>query len=223
MSPGEQHRTQNMSPKESSHITEITNGLLSDPLIANIISVLKRDLSPKLPFHSWDHTVDVIKETIRFALDEGVNEKSLQLLAIAGAFHDAGFLVSSQNNEEIGAQYAKEAMMASGRFTLSEIRTVERMIIDTKLCEVGCSGIHNVSTDLSGYLLDGDLSNFGREDFLYRAKLRLQEVQIEDKIFYEATLSLLKNHRWQTQAAETRRQPRKLSNIRVLQQLIDAL
>ena len=61
-----------------------------------------------------------------------IDDRDALLLAIAAAFHDAGFLKQLPKNEPIGANIAVEAMAKSGRFSLEERELVEQMILDTR-------------------------------------------------------------------------------------------
>ncbi|RMG39946.1 MAG: hypothetical protein D6719_12240, partial [Candidatus Dadabacteria bacterium] len=72
---------------------------------------------------------------------------------------------------------------------------------------------------LSKYLLDGDLSNLGREDFFDKLELVRLERNIERDGFYKSTLGFVTRHRWQTKVAELLRGPTKAKNIAKLKQL----
>jgi signal transduction histidine kinase/predicted metal-dependent HD superfamily phosphohydrolase len=183
------------------------------PLISEVLELLTKQLPRNLYYHAKSHTDDVLREVVLFALVDGVSVDKMRLLAIAAAFHDAGFIESPVDNERIGARMARSAMEKSGSFTSDEIELVTRMIMDTRLVE-SKGGLRQVpTTDLSRYLLDADLSNFGREDFFEKAELQRKELGYDRALFLRKTFELINNHRWLTNAALKLRQEQKEENI----------
>jgi predicted metal-dependent HD superfamily phosphohydrolase len=146
--------------------------------------------------------------------------RQLELLAIAAACHDVGFIRSSGSNEPIGAAFAREHMACHGGYSAEEILLVERMILDTALVETPDGPRQAPSTELSRYLLDADLSNFGRDDFFERGELQRQELGQEPKLFRKNTLALIRAHRWLTPAGQALRQDQKERNVATLESFI---
>ena len=171
-------------------------------------------LPTNLLFHSVDHTIDVLNEVILFGTHNALDERSLELLAIAAAYHDIGFITQSSANEEIGANEAKAAMQTTARYSEQEITLVHTMILDTTLILTE-AGAHQVpNTELSKYLCDADLSNLGRADFFGRSDLFWQEIGKPDKAAYRCEiLKFLEYHVWYTSAAAALRQQQKERNI----------
>ena len=178
-------------------------------------------LPTNLLFHNINHTIDVLNEAILFGTQNALDGRSLELLAIAAAYHDIGFITQSTANEEIGANEAKAAMQTTARYSEQEITLVHTMILDTTLI-VTERGAHQVpKTELSKYLCDADLSNLGRADFFERSDLFWQEIGKPDKASYwREILKFLECHVWYTSAAEGLRQQQKESNIAVLRGMI---
>ncbi len=194
------------------------------PLINRVLKRLKEELPEGLLYHNQAHTEDVLRETLFFALDDKLPEKDLTLLALAAAFHDSGFVVSRENHERIGAEFATKAMREDSNFEEFDILAVETMIEDTMLTKYGIAAEHCPTSRLSGYLLDADTSNLGREDFFEKAELVRNEYGVKDKkAFYENLLGLMRGHRWHTEAAKRHRQAKKEENIRKLEHLIQSL
>lgn len=196
------------------------------PIISEVLSTLRRELPPHLKYHAYEHTEDVLREVVRFALTDSLPQRDVTLLGIAAAFHDAGFVKSPVANEPIAARMAREAMERSSKddpargFTADEIALVEQMILDTALRETP-SGLRQVpTTDLSRYLLDADLSNLGRDDFFDKGELQRQELGYDQEIFRRKSFELLNAHRWLTNAARLLRQPRKEENVKLLKKMI---
>ena len=102
----------------------------AEPLVIETVEHLGSTLDPTLYYHSPDHTKDVLRQTMELAEADALNSRDVLLLAIAAAFHDAGFLEQRPKNEPIGAQMAVQAMSASGRFSQAEQDLLEQMILD---------------------------------------------------------------------------------------------
>ena len=201
-------------------VREYREKLRRHPIIQDTLNLLKRDLPSNLHYHAFSHTEDVFDEAILFALTDNLPERDIELLAIAAACHDMGFVQSMVENEPIGAAFARQQMEKVGGYTTEEIGVVERMILDTTMVSTA-DGLKQVPTiPLSGYLLDADLSNLGRDDFFEKGQLLRKELGIEPEPFGKAAYSLVGNHAWHTPAAHALRQKKKEENIAALKAMI---
>jgi uncharacterized protein len=191
------------------------------PIVKRALNKLKTGLSEDLVYHSLLHTEDVISEVIFFATEDQLSEKDIELLVIAAVYHDYGFLVRYSENEIYGSDFAALAMEQSGAYSIEEIELVSKMILDTTiiLTENGSKSV--ASTRLSGYLLDADLSNFGRDDFFEKLDLIAKEKNINSHVLCNSILKLLLNHEWNTAAAQMHRSEKKLYNLRKLESRIE--
>ena len=201
-------------------IVRVREEMAKHPIIAKTLAVLAEELPKELTYHALSHTEDVIAETIRFGVTDQLLPRQLELLAIAAACHDLGFVKSPVMNEPIGAAYAREQMERHGGYTAEEIGLVERMILDTALVDTGRGPRQIPSTDLSRYLLDADLSNFGRDDFIDKGELQRKELGQDQDIFRKNSYSLLNSHRWLTNAARSFRQKKKEQNLSMLKSMV---
>ncbi len=194
------------------------------PLVAQALSRLAKELSPELLYHCAAHTDDVLTEVLRFALHDGLSERDLELLAIAAAFHDLGFLEKPTDNEAVGAEMAVAAMSAHGGYALDEQQSVRAAILDTRVI-MSPKGPRQISqTRLSNYLLDADVSNLGREDFFEKAELVRREIaQPDSRAFFEGLKIFLGAHDWYSPAARALRGEQKKKNIAALDQRLRSL
>ena len=189
-------------------------------IIASILDRLSEELPNDLHYHAAPHTFDVFSEAIRFSILDDLDQNDVELLAIAAAYHDAGYLESPIDNEHIGAEMAKRAMQAHS-YKESQIELVRGMILDTKLVKTE-SGYRQVArSELSKYLLDADLSNLGRDDFFQKAELQRREVAFDRPLFYQQLLHFLSIHNWQTEIAKQLRNIQKQANIQQLKRMLD--
>jgi len=190
----------------------------AEPLVIETVEYLASTLDPTLYYHSSDHTKDVLRQTMELAEADALNSRDVLLLAIAAAFHDAGFLERRPKNEPIGAQMAVQAMSESGRFSQAEQDLVERMILDTQLIMEGPAQISN--SRLSPWLLDADLANLGREDFWLQTELLARELDMDMSNMMPMTRALMQRHDWQSPAGKRLFAAKKASNFVALEQVL---
>lgn len=192
------------------------------PVVREGITLLQSQLPDTLKYHSFPHTEDVLTEALRLALCDELSDRDCHLLAIAAVMHDTGFIKQAQHNEPIGAANAREAMTRHGGYSEAEIALVEQMIQDTALV-VRDGKLRQVpNTELSKYLLDADLGNFGRDDFFEKSMLQFRESSMDWDDFQLRTLELLESHTWHTAAAQQLWQVQKEENLRELRRRMDA-
>ena len=147
-----------------------------DPVIASVHSLLASQLDPSLKYHTKEHSDDVTDMAIALGASDQLDEHSLLLLGIAAAYHDSGFIEHRNDHEIVSAKLAERAMEADGRFSKEDIRLIRQMILDTKLQADGPS--HKVRSRLSSWLIDADLANLGRSDFLTQTELLADELEV---------------------------------------------
>jgi len=186
--------------KKLSHIPAVRRGL-------EALKSLKSDFK----YHSCDHTLDVVHEALLFSLQDRLDDRKIELLIIAAVYHDSGFLIDSNDNEQIGAALAARAMVDS--YTVEEIEEVRVAILDTVIVREGNSTKQKPVSQLGRYLCDADTSNLGRADFLDKAELVRLEKNILAPKFCKMLPDFLAVHEWHTPAAKLFRTAGKLLNI----------
>ena len=193
----------------------INPAIEAEPLVTETVATLVSDLDPTLYYHCPAHTKDVLSQTLELAAADELDDRDALLLAIAAAFHDAGFLKQRPKNEPIDAKMAVEAMAKSGRFSHEECELVEQMILDTQLVMEGPAQIAN--SRLSPWLLDADLANLGRDDFWDQTKLLAKELNIDLQNMLPMTQALMERHDWQSPAGRRLFGAKKESNFVALE------
>lgn len=194
----------------------LSTEIKAEPLVTETVGRLVSALDPTLHYHSPDHTKDVLRQTMELAQEDDLDARDVLLLAIAAAFHDAGFLEQRPKNEPIGAQMAVQAMSQTGRFSQAEQDLVEQMILDTQLVMEGPAQISN--SRLSPWLLDADLANLGREDFWLQTELLARELNMDMSNMMPMTRALMQRHDWQSPAGKRLFAAKKASNFVALEQ-----
>jgi uncharacterized protein len=197
-------------------------GLLRLAAISEPLGRLGTELSPNLLYHTVDHTREVIADAVMLALRDQLLAREVELLAVAAAWHDTGFIESPEHNEPIAARMAVEALTRIGSYSSAEIKLIEQMILDTAIIpqEAG-SPLQRATTKLSPYLLDADVANFGRDDFFVKGELLRRELGEADLVAYnQKTQGLLTRHVWLSAPAQELWGAGKAFNLAKLQQLL---
>lgn len=186
------------------------------PIVTTILAHLEHRLPKHLKYHTVTHTKRVLATALELAATAGVSERELELVSIAAAFHDAGFLEGRRDHEITSARLAAHAMRSSGEYNSDEIESVKSMILDTRLIESAAGVSQFPSSELGCYLLDADLENLGSADFFEYLELQRLESGTNKVLAARQALELLKAHSWHTDAAELRFQATKEHNLRQL-------
>ena len=175
-----------------------------------ILSKLKKELSPKLHYHSYDHSKDVTRQAERIAIGEGITDEDLFLLKSAASYHDAGFVEQYDKNEPIGARMAEEILPNFG-YTKAHIERIKELIYVTQIP-------HQPKNKLEEIICDADLDYLGREDFheiADRLRLELKEHgKIDsDRQWDQIQVSFLTQHRYFTHTSIETRKAKKKQNL----------
>ena len=180
-----------------------------------IIDKLSRELSPELTYHGLHHTLDVLNSVEELCHLEGITDYESLLVKTAALYHDAGFLIGSNNHEEYSCQIASYYLPAFG-YTKKEISRINRMIMATKIPQ-------SPQDQLSQLLCDADLDYLGRDDFysighsLYE-ELRSRSVIEEEMTWKKIQVDFLEQHEFFTEANKRRRAPKKEGFLKELRE-----
>ena len=184
-----------------------------------VLDHLERELSPKLVYHSISHTRDnVVPASQYLAKMEGLDGDAYQLLQTAAYFHDIGFTEQYIDHEQVSARIAAE-ILPKFEYSPRDIRAIQKMILATKLPQSPGSLPERI-------LADADLDVLGRHDFLKRNQVLRTEIAaygncFDDAEWYASQLRFLQTHHYWTETARKLRHETKLSNIRLLEELLD--
>jgi uncharacterized protein len=195
--------------------------LIELPAVDEALTLL--DGLPKdLVYHTKAHTEDVIKETILFALADGISEGMIEQQVIAAAWHDIGYLDKKNNNEPVAVEYF-ERSRAYEELDPDLRDEIVSNITDTTLIFDGEKKPHlHMEHSALGYMMDADVSNFGREDFFDCMEKIAQETNVdlsnstERAKMYSFVIALLENHEWHTEGARKVREAQKQRNLSFL-------
>ncbi len=182
-----------------------------------ILDQLQRNLPSNLYYHNVKHTINVLYNVEDIAREEGVEEEEMLLLKCAALFHDAGFMVSYDNNEEIGAKMAAQTL-EKYKFSQDQIDTIKRLINATKMPP-------RPKDLLEKIICDADLDYLGRPDFIPISQNLFRELFERGKIntieqWNKMQLKFITNHDYFTSTARKNRDAGKQLVLEELKELI---
>ncbi len=188
-----------------------------DHMQKDILNRLKSMLPEELVYHDINHTLNVEKAAIRIAKLEGLTDYETMLLRTAVYYHDAGFLVQYDDNEEYAVKMANNILPYFG-YNTEEVKIITEIIESTK------SG-KKPQTILQQIMCDADHDYLGRADYYHvvkklREELENQEIFMDDTEWLDFQLNYLENkHQFYTETAKNIRQGGKKARILELKKL----
>ncbi len=183
----------------------------------DILELLEKNLPSNLYYHDLKHTIDFLYIAEDIGRKEGISEEEMLLLKCAALFHDAGFIVSYDNNEEIGAKMAAETLAKNG-FSATQIETVKRLIMATKMPP-------RPKDLLEKIMCDADLDYLGRPDFIPISQNLFRELFERGKIntidqWNKMQYKFIKSHNYFTATARDNRDAGKQLVLKELEEMV---
>lgn len=190
-----------------------------DEAISYARRCLQQKLVPELTYHNLTHTFEhVMPAALDLADRCGVSREEKDLLAVAVAFHDIGWIVKGKGHERIGADMARQKLPTFGFSTL-QVERIVSMILATQMP-------HQPTSLLDSILIDADMAILSRDDFWLcndelRAELELLGTHLSDSEWLESQLAFLEVHRYFTLVAVADREKVKQKHILELRQRLE--
>tara|TARA_Y100000310_G_C20534578_1_gene740219 strand:+ start:286 stop:882 length:597 start_codon:yes stop_codon:yes gene_type:complete len=176
------------------------------------LSILNK-LPKNLYYHNTQHSLNVLKFSIKLAKLENISKEDLLLLKTAAIFHDTGYLKQYSNNEPNGAKIA-ESILKDLNYSKQQIKIIKELILSTSL---------NVTpkTKLQKILNDADLSNLGTKEFpikteALRKELNAQGIKISKEKWNQDNIKFLNSIKYQTPSAKKLFEKTKEENLKKL-------
>ncbi|MDP2090235.1 MAG: HD domain-containing protein [Candidatus Gracilibacteria bacterium] len=166
-------------------------------------------------YHSYKHGIEVMERAIYLGEKEGLSETEIEMLGLAGLFHDTGFIIQYDNNEPIGAKIAQN-YLRSALYPEDKIKIIERIILATK------PSYRNPVDIYEKIIKDADLDNLGRKDFFEKGHSLKKEIEIiknikiRDPDWNHGSVDLLKEHQYQTHTQKMEREVTKQENLKIM-------
>lgn len=185
-------------------------------LKARVLRMLITGLDPRLTYHCYDHTVDVLRQAERIAIAENITDKRLMLLIkVAALFHDTGFLYTYKDHEKKSCEILMENIDGS-LFTAAEFDLMKGMIMATKVPQAP----HSLPEMI---LCDADLDYLGRNDFELISEKLKEEFMVygiikNDEEWDKLQVKFFESHTYFTESSVAKRQAIKMQHLETLRE-----
>ncbi|MBK0381507.1 hypothetical protein I5M32_00920 [Pedobacter sp. SD-b] len=176
---------------------------------------LRNNLSPKLYFHNYSHTKEVVFAVKEIKSHCFLNTQETEILTIAAWFHDCGYSVSYKGHENESCRIAVE-FLKNNNFPNNLTFRVTDCILATKYPQQP----KNILEDI---LCDADLFHFTRTDYeRHHLSLRKEwEIYLNkkytDQEWKQLNCDLLKNHHYFTKYGKNILEKFKAVNLKLME------
>jgi len=175
-----------------------------------VFSLFKNNLSSKVLYHNYNHTLKVVEAVNEIALAENISNDELEIVLLAAWFHDTGFVKEAKNHEEVSKEIAEKYLTDKG-VSKDKLQHIFSCIDVTKMPQ-------SPTNKLEEIICDADLFHLGTEDFNKNANLlRAEWEQFCDKSltdieWLEENNRFLGEHKYFTNYAFNKLTPQKTLN-----------
>lgn len=181
-----------------------------------ILERLKSELTKELYYHSYEHTMDVMRAIEELCDLEGVSVEDKELAITAGAYHDSGFIEQYNDNEEIACEYAKQSLPG---FDFNQ-KSIDR------ICEIIMATRMNIEprNKIEEIVCDADHDYLGRKDYKRIASSLYKELSEHGYVYNEREWITMQisylgiKHKYYTESAINLRQSMKERHIERLRE-----
>lgn len=162
-------------------------------------------------YHSLDHSISVSQDAKRIGEFEGLQENELELLQLAGLFHDTGYASNPAMHESIGADIA-QSFLTKHNYPDRDIQTIRELILCTSM-------MASPTTPLECIIKDADLAHLGKKSFAENSELLRKERvyqngnEIDTEEWIEENINFLVDHSWHSRGGKKLFNKKKKENL----------
>ena len=163
-------------------------------------------------YHSYEHAIDVMQRAIYLSEQENLPVDEIEMMALAGLFHDTGFIVMYDKNEPIWAKIASN-YLKSINYDKNKIKLIEQIILATDPDYTNPKNIYEK------IIKDADMDNLWRDDFQKKSndiKKELEtvkKIKLKDPEWHHSLVDLLISHKFNTDVQRKERDKKKQENL----------
>ncbi len=176
-----------------------------------VINRLTYEIPVSYHYHNKLHTQEVVANVCTFIRKySSITKKDIKILMTAALFHDTGYIVKYENNEDEGAGFA-DKILPKYMYTESEIQKVKELIMATKVPVFP----KNLSEKI---ICDADVAHIGTKDYfeksyLLRKELEYIGVKYTNEQWRENEIAFLKKHHFHQKWLENERKDKREKDI----------
>lgn len=178
-----------------------------------VSDIYSKSLQHYFYYHNFNHSLYVANIAVEIGRHSNCTEDELDLLYIAGLWHDCGYIHTYKNHEAESCSMAQKYLPAFG-ITQNEIKQICGMIMATKIP-------HLPTNKLEEIIADADLAYLGTEQAsllaqnLYRELLHIHP-DMDEAEWDKKQISFIEKHRYFTSFCLENKEPSKASYLQSL-------
>lgn len=175
-----------------------------------VFDLLKKELSSKVVYHNYNHTLSVVDAANEIALAENISKEELEIVLLAAWFHDTGFTKEVSSHEKDSLKITEKYLSKKG-FEAAKIKDVLSCIEATKMPQKPTSKLEEIICDADLFHLGAD--NFNEKTNLLRSEWELLcDKHLTDIEWLKENIKFIGEHKYFTNYAFNKLTAKKTSN-----------
>lgn len=183
-----------------------------------VVSLLKDKLNKFYYYHNVEHTLYVMQKAIEIGHYQKCTATEIDLLAVAGLWHDTGFINTYSGHEEAGCKLAKKHLPQFG-YNEKAIKKICGMIMATKVPQ-------HPKNKLEEIVADADLEYLGTAAATKKANKLFKELKYINPLltkqqWHKIQIKFLNQHHYFTPYCKKNIEPAKQAYLKQLMQIAE--
>ncbi len=165
-----------------------------------VTNLLTKELSQDFTYHNLNHTAIVVEGIMTIGKTENLTDEEIEILLIAGWFHDTGYVHTKLEHEEESVRIATDFLKKCNANEII-ISKVSACIMATKNDVVPIEKLHKV-------IRDADMFHLSKSEYKHFAENLRKEISLvygknyTDLEWYNSNLAFLASHQYYTDYAK---------------------
>lgn len=181
---------------------------------AHIFKYFKENISAEYVYHDLNHTIQVVDSIKQLGMRAELSGREMELLLLAGWFHDTGYINGAEGHEERSWKLLAE-FLANKNYPQAELNIMRGCILATKIPQ-------RPRTILEKIICDADLAHLGNEHYWDRTGRVRQELMLingmvmSEQEWVDFELNFMLVHEYHTEIAKELFGKRKNKHVKQL-------
>lgn len=180
-----------------------------------VFDLMKTKLPGVYVYHNYKHTEDVVEAIKKIGNKTGLSDEEMEIVTLAGWFHDAGFTEKSDNHEDVSIEIARN-FLKEKNYKEENIEKVVSCINSTRYPQTPTNILDEVLCDADLYHL-GTKDNESKSDLLRVEWEKAGNKKYTQLEWLKLNIDFLTTHKYFTKYARKALEERKTEALVSLQ------
>ncbi|HLF14667.1 MAG TPA: HD domain-containing protein [Bacteroidota bacterium] len=187
---------------------------------AYVERLLREKLAPWVSYHDFRHTEETAEACLEIAEACGLSPSEMEIVLLAGWFHDTGYTETAKGHEQRSAAITQE-FLKGRHYPPEKLRSVTRCIMATMVPQQPKNLLERV-------VCDADMLYIGREEFFHKNDLLKAEMEaregtvIDPAVWLRRSLRFLEDQAYHTDYCRGKLSAGLEKNITTLRKQLEA-